>query len=173
MPPGCYTMTKKEQQLTSRDKNGGEALPAQNSSDDVAFGELSDLLGYRLRRAQMAMHRDFIAAIAELDLTQKQTAILWLVSNNPGISQAAVASALAMDRPSMMALTDRLQERGFLSRERSRVDRRRQELHLTRAGETMLSRVKARIAEHERRMCARFTDDELAALLAALQKFQP
>ncbi len=36
----------------------------------------------------------------------------------------------------------------------------------------MLRKVKARIAEHEARIKALFTPEELAALLAALQKFQ-
>jgi hypothetical protein len=39
-------------------------------------------LGYRLRRAEAAMHRDFIEALADLGLTQKQTATLWLINSN-------------------------------------------------------------------------------------------
>lgn len=147
-------------------------LPAENNPSDLNFGELGELLGYRLRRAQMAMYRDYIASIADLEVTQKQTAILWLISNNPGVSQAAVASALEMDRPSMMAVIDRLQERGFITRDRSDVDRRRQELHLTAAGDSMLAKLKNRIAKHEQRMRALFTDAEMTALLAALRKLQ-
>lgn len=156
----------------SKNLRAGQKLPVQAISAGITFGELGDLLGYRLRRAQMAMHRDFMASIADLGMTQKQTAILWLVSNNPGVSQAAVAGALAMDRPSMMALTDRLQERGLLSRARSATDRRRQELQLTPAGKRMLNKLKTRIATHERRVRALFTEGELRSLLAALRKFQ-
>jgi DNA-binding MarR family transcriptional regulator len=155
-----------------RNKIARKLLPVENSSPGLSFGELGELLGYRLRRAQMAMHRDYIDSIADLEVTQKQTAILWLISNNPGVSQADVASALEMDRPSMMAVIDRLQERGFITRDRSDVDRRRQELHLTPGGQSMLAKLKIRIAKHEQRMRSLFTAAELDALFTALRKFQ-
>jgi MarR family transcriptional regulator, organic hydroperoxide resistance regulator len=136
------------------------------------FEELDGLLGYRLRRAQGAMHRDFMAAIAELELTQKQTATLWLISANPGVSQVSVAAALGMDRATMMSIIDRLEERTLIIRKRSTVDRRRQELYLTPAGITQFRKVKARITAHETRIKAMFKPAELTALLAALQKFQ-
>jgi DNA-binding MarR family transcriptional regulator len=139
---------------------------------DLMFEDLDGLLGYRLRRAQGAMHRDFMGAVAELELTQKQAATLWLISANPGVSQVSVAAALDMDRATMMSITDRLEERGLVIRKRSSVDRRRQELYLTPAGISRLRKVKARIAEHEARAKSLFKPAELAALLDALKKFQ-
>jgi DNA-binding MarR family transcriptional regulator len=136
------------------------------------FEELDGLLGYRLRRAQGAMHRDYMATVAELELTQKQTATLWLINANPSVAQVSVAAALGMDRATMMSITDRLEERGLVIRKRSTVDRRRQELYLTPAGISRLRKVKARIGEHEARVKALFKTGELTALLAALQKFQ-
>ena len=139
---------------------------------ELMFEELDSLLGYRMRRAQGAMHRDYMASVADLALTQKQTATLWLIHANPGVSQVSIAGALGMDRATMMSVTDRLQERGLLVRKRSSVDRRRQELYLTPSGQSTLRKVKARIAEHESRFKALFKPAELAALLAALEKFR-
>ncbi len=139
---------------------------------ELMFEELDGLLGYRLRRAQGAMHRDYMAAVADLEITQKQAATLWLINANPGTSQVSVAAALGMDRATMMSITDRLEERGLVIRKRSSVDRRRQELYLTPAGISRLRKAKARIAEHEARIKALFKPAELAALLAGLQKFQ-
>jgi DNA-binding MarR family transcriptional regulator len=138
----------------------------------LMFEDLDGLLGYRLRRAQGAMHRDYMATVAELELTQKQTATLWLINANPGVSQVSVAAALGMDRATMMSITDRLEERGLVIRKRSTVDRRRQELYLTPAGISKLRKVKARIAEHEARIKSLFKPAELAAFLESLQKFQ-
>jgi DNA-binding MarR family transcriptional regulator len=142
------------------------------AAPELMFEELDSLLGYCLRRAQGAMHRDFMAAVSELELTQKQTATLWLISANPGVSQVSVAAALDMDRATMMSITDRLEERGLVIRKRSSVDRRRQELYLTPAGIARMRKVKTRIAEHEARAKALFKPAELAALLEALKKFQ-
>jgi DNA-binding MarR family transcriptional regulator len=148
------------------------ALTGGSGDPKLQFGELDGLLGYRLRRAQGAMHRDYLASVAGLDLSQKQTATLWLVHANPGVSQVQLASALGMDRATMMAVVDRLEKRGFVVRKRSATDRRCQELYLTPAGQSILRKVKARIARHEARFKALFTPGELEALMAALQKFQ-
>ena len=134
------------------------------------FDDLDALLGYRVRRAQGAIHRDYMAAVAGLDLTQKQTATLWLINANPGVSQVSLAASLGMDRATMMSVVDRLEDRNFLVRRRSTADRRRQELYLTAAGQGILRKVKARIAAHERRFIDCFKPAELAALMSALAK---
>ena len=149
-----------------------EETPDALQAPELMFEELDGLLGYRMRRAQGAMHRDYMATVADLELTQKQTATLWLINANPGVSQVSVAAALGMDRATMMAITDRLEEQGLVIRKRSSVDRRRQELYLTPAGISRLRKVKARIGEHEARFKSLFKPAELTALLAALQKFQ-
>jgi DNA-binding MarR family transcriptional regulator len=138
----------------------------------LMFEELDGLLGYRLRRAQGAMHRDFMAAVASLDLTQKQAATLWLINGNPGVAQVAVAAALGMDRATTMAIVDRLEARRLVIRQRSSTDRRRQELYLTPAGQSALRKAKARIAKHEERFKSLFTAGELESLLTALQRLQ-
>lgn len=142
------------------------------AESDLLFAEMDGLLGYQLRRAQGAMHRDFMAAVAEFALTQKQMATLWLIQANPGVSQVEVAAALGMDRATMMSVTDRLEDRGLVIRKRSTVDRRRQELYLTPAGQSTLRKCKTRIAEHEEKFSSAFTGAELAALLDALKRFQ-
>jgi DNA-binding MarR family transcriptional regulator len=149
-----------------------EELVEDLQGPELMFEELDGLLGYRMRRAQGAMHRDYMSSVVGLDLTQKQTATLWLINANPAVSQVSIAGALGMDRATMMSVTDRLEERGLLVRKRSSVDRRRQELYLTPSGQSTLRKVKARIAEHEARFTALFKPAELAALLAALDKFR-
>lgn len=138
----------------------------------VMTQELEGFLGYALRRAETAMHRDFIAAVADLDLTQKQTATLWLINSNPGVPQVSVATALGMDRATMMAIIDRLQERDLVVRKQSNTDRRRQELYLTAVGQSTLRKAKARIAKHEQRFTSLFSAAELESLLSALRKVQ-
>jgi DNA-binding MarR family transcriptional regulator len=155
-----------------RHLNKIEQADEEPQGPELMFEELDGLLGYHLRRAQGAMHRDYMAAVAGVDLTQRQTATLWLINANPAVSQVSIAQALGMDRATMMAVTDRMEERGLLVRKRSTVDRRRQELYLTPAGQAALRKVKSRIAEHEARFKALFKPAELAALVAALERFR-
>ena len=149
-------------------KDAAMSAPAQ--SDALAFGGLDRILGFRLRMAHTAMYRDFSAALADLGLTQKQCATLWLIDANAGASQAALANTLSMDRATMMAIIDRLEEGGLVVRKRSLADRRRQELYLTPAGQKALSKAKTAIAKHERRFTTRLTPQELDVLLSALSK---
>jgi DNA-binding MarR family transcriptional regulator len=152
--------------LKRREKPDDFEVPA------LMFADLDSLLGYLLRRAQGAMHRDFMATVADLELTQKQAATLWLIQANPGTSQGEVAVALGMDRATMMAVTDRLEDRGLVIRKRSSTDRRRQELYLTPAGQATLRKCKARFGDHERTFRELFTAAELESLQDALKRFQ-
>lgn len=156
---------------------GGEAAayaapkPAAKASRHfrlVALDGLDEKLGYRLRMAYIAASRHFAAAMARLDLTQKQTGVLWLIGANPGASQTAIAEALGMDRASMMAIVNRLEELALLKRERSEHDGRRQALYLTPKGRRTLAQAKAAIERHEHWMAARFAPEELVVFSESL-----
>lgn len=136
----------------------------------VDFGDLGERMGFHLRQAQTAMWRDFAAALAKLELTQRQTAVLELIAGNPAVSQVGLASALGMDRATMMAMIDRLEARGLLERRRSTDDRRRQELHLTAEGQRVTAAASRIIAAHEASYKARFSDEEMTALMGALKR---
>jgi hypothetical protein len=48
---------------------------AERRGDAPAYAGLDELLGYSLRRAQGAVHRDYLAAVGKLRITQKQAAL--------------------------------------------------------------------------------------------------
>lgn len=147
--------------------------PAPSDSPQLApldFDGLDELLGFRARMAHVAIYRDFNASLAELQITQRHTAILWLIGANPGVSQRALGAALNMDSATMVGVIDRLEKDGRVIRRQSTADRRRRELHLTPTGMKLLQQTKKAVARHERRLKARFKDQELATLLEGLRK---
>ena len=111
---------------------------AIEETDRLSLGRLNGLLGFHLRMASAAVARDFAATLDDLGLTQKQCAVLELVAANPQAAQIDMAAMLAMDRATMMALVDRLDQRGLLVRTSSQRDRRRQELTLSETGLALL-----------------------------------
>ena len=141
-------------------------------ADELDLDGLTDLLGFHVRLAQSTIYRDFAAALKELDLTQKLSAVLMLLRANPGASQIALANTLGTDRATMMAIIDRLQDRHLLFRERSKIDRRRQELYLTDEGRAVLAQAGRLIAKHEARFKSRFTAAELKSLVEMLGRLQ-
>jgi len=89
-----------------------KSAPLSNGKDPIDHNRLDDMVGYQLRMAYVAVRRHFEAAMERLNLTQKQAGVLWLIDANGGVSQIALANELGMDRASMMAIVDRLEERG-------------------------------------------------------------
>jgi DNA-binding MarR family transcriptional regulator len=140
---------------------------ASKQTPPVKPGLLPSLLGYRLRRAQQAVFRDFAKAIPEL--SPGRVGILLLVEANPGITQGRLAQAVSLDRSTMVGVVDALEARGLIERRRGQ-DRRTNGLWLTATGRALMSGLKRRIQVHERRVAARLTAAERGRLLALLNK---
>jgi DNA-binding MarR family transcriptional regulator len=130
-------------------------------------GALAGLLGYRLRLAQQAVFRDYASSVGEV--SPGRVGILLLVEANPGVTQSRLARAVHLDRSTMVGVIDKLEERALIERRRG-ADRRTNGLWLTRAGRTLLSRMKDRIEQHERRVAARLTPAERGQLILLLEK---
>jgi DNA-binding MarR family transcriptional regulator len=134
------------------------------------IGSLSEIVGFHIRLAHGAVYRHFTETFADIDLTQKQVSVLWLVNEHPGISQIEVGQRLSMDRATTMTIVNRLQERDLLRRERSASDGRKQALHLTDAGTVALARAKRAVCEHEAWLKGRFTPQEVEKLVEMLAR---
>lgn len=139
-------------------------------SNDTDIGELNDIVGFHIRLAHGAVYRHFTETFIDLDLTQKQVSVLWLVDDHPGIAQIEVGQRLRMDRATTMTIVNRLQERKFLRRERSETDGRKQALYLTKAGVGALDKAKDCIREHEAWLKSRFSAEELEKLVEMLAR---
>ena len=139
-------------------------------SNDNGVGELNDIVGFHIRLAHGAVYRHFTETFAELDLTQKQVSVLWLVDDLPGIAQIEVGQRLRMDRATTMTIVNRLQDREFLRRERSETDGRKQALYLTGEGSAALDKAKLAIREHEDWLKGRFSAEELEKLVEMLAR---
>ena len=116
---------------------------------EVKLGRLDGVVGYLLRRAQMAVFEDFGRRFAALDLTPAQFSTLVSIRENPGRRQSDIAAALGVQRPNFVALMDELERRGLAERLRSGADRRANALKLTPAGLALLDRALAAQAEQE------------------------
>lgn len=142
--------------------------PHEAGDDDI--GEIRGIVGFHIRLAHGAVYRHFTETFAHLNLTQKQVSVLWLVGDHPDIAQTDLAQRMRMDRATTMAIVDRLEERGFLRRGKSKVDGRKQTLNLTEAGRKALVTAKGAIRQHEEWLKARFSEKEVAKLIELLTR---
>ncbi|MCP4620450.1 MAG: MarR family transcriptional regulator [Bradyrhizobium sp.] len=137
----------------------------------LQLGELSELLGYSLKRAQLKIFEDFINCVAPLQLTPAQFSVLLLLDRNPGRNQTEIANTLGILRPNFVAMLDGLESRDLCARMRSTNDRRSHILMLTDKGRAVLARAKKLVAtKHEARLNELLGPANRAALLEMLAK---
>lgn len=149
--------------------------PASVSPDPVdaagaALGVLPDLVGYRVRLAQMAIFADFETALADLALTPGVFGLLVIVEANPGLRQQALADAAQIDRSTLVPALDRLEARGLVERRPDPDDRRSNGLFLTAAGATTLAQAKRAVRAHETRLASGLSGTERDTLVRLLDR---
>jgi DNA-binding MarR family transcriptional regulator len=108
---------------------------------DIAFGELTNHTGYHIRRAHSTFMRLFTACGREHLLKSQQSSILVLTRENPGISPAAIADAIEIERSLMAKLLTDLIERGFVETRSTPVDGRQKGLYITAKGKKFIQAV--------------------------------
>jgi DNA-binding MarR family transcriptional regulator len=137
----------------------------------LQMGELSGLVGYSLKRAQLKIFDDFLRCMAPLQLTPAQFSVLLLLDKNPGRNQTEIANTLGILRPNFVAMLDGLESRDLCTRMRSTNDRRSHVLMLTDKGRAVLARAKKLVAsKHEVRLNELLGSADRAVLLAMLAK---
>lgn len=147
-------------------------IEGTKGGDAVDLGCLNDLIGFHITLAQLVVYRDFSKALAGLEITQKQFSVLEIIFSNPDVSQIDIAQALDTDRATMMALVEKLDQRGFIERRQSSDDKRRQKLTLTPLGLRNRAEAKRLIQQHESEVFSGLTSAETTALLKILGKIQ-
>ena len=68
-----------------------ESVDAAGDNVALQMGELSDLLGYSMKRAQLKVFEDFLRCVAPLQLTPPQFSVMLLLDRNPSTHQTQIA----------------------------------------------------------------------------------
>ena len=138
--------------------------------DGLDYDVLDDLLGYAIRRAQVAMFLAFHEATRGMDITPPRFTALVIVGANPGISQTTLGNVLGIARSGAMALTDWLEARRLVSRRQRPDDGRAWGLHLTPHGERLVARMKRSVVTGDRGRASVLGASERRKLLQLLNK---
>ncbi len=110
--------------------------------------------------------------LAKIGLTTKESTIIEFVGNNPEASQKEIARETGTKQSLLVTILDSLTERGLLVRERSAVDRRRQHVRLTKAGEGLRASIKElqHVSNGDLIEAAGLTAEEVETLVYLMQK---
>jgi DNA-binding MarR family transcriptional regulator len=133
------------------------------------LGPLARVIGYRLRRAQLAVFEDY-QRDAPAPVAPSQLGILVIIDENPEMTQQQLCEGIGVDKSTFAIRLDRLAHRGLLRRVRSEDDRRRNSLRLTAKGKATVRAMLVHVERHERRIFARLSAVEREQLMELLKK---
>ena len=103
-------------------------------------------------------------------INARELALLLLLDGREPESQQQAASRLGVDRTTMVALLDGLEDKGLVARRPDALDRRRNVVALTGAGGTTLARAARASDEAEQRLLAELDQAEAAKLRELLTR---
>jgi DNA-binding MarR family transcriptional regulator len=135
----------------------------EQADTEAAAGEVWELL----RTLFHGQRRRFLSAASELDLHPAQAGALLQLDTSLPMHQ--LATLLGCDNSNVTGLVDRLEARGFVSREPDAEDRRVKHVVLTEAGGQMRAELLARVAAPPEGL-ARLTGAEQCQLRALLRR---
>ena len=147
-------------------------LPAHKQaytiSTHVSDAVLREMLGYHIKRASNVIQADLAQTLQAFDLRMITYTALVLIAENPGLSQAKLADAMAVERPNLVVIVDELEKRGLIMRNRVPEDRRAYALTTTLAGRQLFEKATKSVRQHEERLLTPLTAELRAAVVEAM-----
>ena len=130
---------------------------------------LMERLSFLLKHASALMEHSTERELARLSVNGREFAVLTLVDAEGPASQQRLAGRIGVDRTTMVALIDALEEKRLVSRRRDPSDRRAYIVEATPAGRRTLQGALKAVKRAEQQALAPLTASESAALTQALQ----
>ncbi len=129
-------------------------------------------IGYLVRRAHQLGGVAMEPVFAAEGLTGIQWSALVSVYFRRGVTAADLARDLGHDKGAMTRLVDTLEDRGWITRQRTPEDRRCVKLALTDEGAAVAMRCKRNVVACWNRWLADWSETEVHTMIALLQKLR-
>jgi DNA-binding MarR family transcriptional regulator len=136
---------------------------------DAPSNPLASRLGYLLKHVHLQLTEASAQALAPFGIDGRELAVLAVLATEYPLSQLEAARRLGVDRTTMVALVDVLEDKGLVERRRSVQDRRKNTVQLTPEGQDCLRRAERAREEMERQFLAPLTGPDAGSFVRALQ----
>lgn len=130
---------------------------------------LTRFTGYLLRRVFARFSTD--TSVVGVDL--RDLSVMEALAERNWVSQLDLAEALGINRTIMVSLLSRMEELGWVERNRNPKNRRSYVLSLTGSGRTALEEMRQLVAKRDLSLTAQLSDQERARLLELLTALVP
>jgi len=158
--------------MAKSSKSAAAPEPPADSAETQAplDAALDDLIGYAMRRAQLKLFQNLIERLSAHDLRPAQFSALAIIDQTPGLMQADLAKALAIEPPQVVPLLNKLESRALAVRVHCKPDKRSYGIFLSKTGETLLKELKQIAAESDLDSTSALDSQEREELLRLLKK---
>jgi DNA-binding MarR family transcriptional regulator len=140
------------------------------SVEKIDTSYLESVMGYNTRRASLHIIGQFLEGMAKYDLRPVDFSVLSLITHNAGITSRQLCTALNILPPNLVGMVHVLEKRGLITRLPHPHDRRAVGLHLTPAGQALMSEAEQTALELEDEATKALTAMERKTLMRLLQK---
>lgn len=127
-------------------------------------------IGYLLKRAHALLVEQIEPLFEKHELNFTQWVVLMYLRDGMAINATVLCAQLRHDSGALTRILDQLERRGLLQRQRSRVDRRAVQLHLTDEGRALIEGLVPEVVAQLNRALGGFSAAELAELVRLLTK---
>lgn len=131
-----------------------------------------EMPGHLIRRLQQISVSIFSSGMKEagFDLTSPQFAALTILDENPGIDQATLAGMIALDRPTIGGVLDRLVAKGLVERHTNKTDRRAKRLTVTSKGKETVKELRPVVLASQQLIMSGLSPEEAAQFISLAEK---
>ncbi len=126
--------------------------------------------GRLIRRAQQIAVSIFLEETRDFGVTPIQFGVMETLSVAPGLDQVTIASRLGIDPATFASLIDRLEGKGYITREPCAEDRRKKRLSITEAGREIVAAMQPSVAATQKRILEPLAPAERKEFLRLLSK---
>jgi len=136
----------------------------------VRYGALDGLVGYAIRRAQIVIYEDFLAALAPWDITPQRFSALTLIAANTHLKLTDLARIQGIARSGAVQIVNQWQALGYVERQDAEHDKRAYSLAATDAGRAVLADITEAVQAHDARISQELGAAEKRQLIELLGK---
>lgn len=130
-------------------------------------------LSYLLKRAFLRLEDLHTTHLAPWGISGRELAVLLLLEGQEPESQQQAAERLGVDRTTMVALLDGMEQQGLIARQADVTDRRRNVIVLTAAGHRTLVGAKAASDDAERQLLSDLSEVDAQSFRKLLGQIVP
>ena len=131
--------------------------------------ELTDLVSFQIRLAQLAVSRVFNEYMRETGLSHVQYSSLRIIAANGGITQKELALASGTPQTVMVGCLSRLEKAQLIERRRSESDGRHYHIYLSKPGAKLLKKYRDTSGLAHDALVEGLSDNQIKILMKALK----